>query len=270
MPQDSVLLDIDVPTGVATLTLNRPEVFNVLDNSLGAHLRDALSEVASSNDVRAVVLQGAGSHFMAGGDLKHFYAALDKAPTERRQWFEQLIESAHESIILIQRMEKPVLASVRGAVAGFGLSLMSSCDLAISADNAYFTMAYCNIGTSPDGSGTYSLPRIVGLKRAMEIALLGERFDAHQALEAGLVNRVVPATALTDTTRSLALRLAAGPARALGRTKRLLNESLHRTLPEQLQAEQESFSLCAMETDFERGVRAFVEKRKPLFNDRYR
>lgn len=268
MPQNAVLLDIDTASGVATLTLNRPEALNVLNDQLCTHLHDALGQVESNSDVRAVVLQGAGPHFMAGGDIKSFHTMLDQAPTERRQWFEQLLASAHESIIRIRHMEKPVLASVRGAVAGFGLSLMNSCDLAVAADDAYFTMAYCNIGTSPDGSGTYGLPRIVGLKRAMEISLLGERFDARQAFELGLVNRVVPVTALPDTTRSLAVRLAAGPTRALGRTKRLLNESLNRTLIEQLLAEQVSFARCAMEADFESGVRAFVEKRKPVFGGR--
>lgn len=268
MPQNPVLLDIDTAIGIATITLNRPEALNVLDEALCAYLRDALGQVESDRHVRAVVLQGAGLHFMAGGDVRRFHAALEQAPVDRSQWFEQLIASAHESILRIRCMEKPVLASVRGAVAGFGFSLMNSCDLAVAAEDAYFTMAYCNIGTSPDGSGTYGLPRIVGLKRAMEIALLGERFNARQAHEFGLVNRVVPATALADTTRSLAMRLAAGPTQALGRTKRLLNESLNRTLVEQLQAELESFAQCAMEADFECGVRAFVEKRTPLFGGR--
>lgn len=265
MPQNPVLLEIDTAAGVATLTLNRPEALNALDDSLCTHLRDALDQVEADSTVRAIVLQGAGPHFMAGGDIRRFHAALEQAPADRRQWFEQLIARAHESILRIRRMEKPVLASVRGAVAGFGFSLMNSCDLAVAADDAYFTMAYCNIGTSPDGSGTYGLPRIVGLKRSMELALLGERLDARQACELGLVNRVVPAAALADTTHSLAKRLAAGPTRALGRTKRLLNESFNRTLVEQLQAEQDSFAQCAMEADFECGVRAFVEKRKPLF-----
>ncbi|WP_454739232.1 enoyl-CoA hydratase-related protein [Cupriavidus necator] len=268
MSQNTVLLDFNAATGVATLTLNRPEALNTLDYTLAACLREALGRVEVDDEVRAVVLQGAGEHFMAGGDIKFFHATLDKAHDERRELIERLIADAHESIIRIRRMEKPVIASVRGAVAGFGFSLMNSCDLVIAAIDAYFTMAYCNIGTSPDGGGTYNLPRVVGLKQAMEIALLGERFDARRALELGLVNRVFPKADLADSARMLAARLAAGPTRALGRTKRLLNESLNCTLNEQLLAEQESFVKCAVEADFELGVRAFVEKRRALFSGR--
>lgn len=270
MSQNAIRLETDAVTGIATvtLTLDRPEVIKTLDETLCSRLCDALGQVELDDSTRVVVLQGAGPHFMAGGDIKIFHAILDEALADRRQRFEQLIADAHESILRIRRMEKPVIASVRGVVAGFGLSLMNSCDLAVAADDAYFTMAYCNIGTSPDGSATYGLPRVVGLKRAMEIALLGERFDARQALDLGLVNRVVPVSALANTTHALAMRLATSPTRALGRTKRLLNESLNRTLAEQLQAEQESFSQCAAEADFEYGVRAFVEKRKPLFTGR--
>lgn len=268
MTQPAVLLDLDAAAGVATITLNRPTALNALDRALSDGLRDALAQVEFDDAVRAVVLQGAGSHFMAGGDLKTFHTMLDQAPDDRRRQFERFIADVHEAIIRIRRMGKPVIASVRGAVAGFGLSLMNSCDLAVAADDAYFTMAYCNIGASPDGSGTYGLPRVVGLKRAMEIALLGDRFDAAQALDWGLVNRVVPAAELDDATRVLAARVAAGPTRALGRTKQLLNASLTRTLSEQLLAEQESFAACTTDADFEHGVRAFVEKRKPRFEGR--
>jgi len=265
MSQEAVLLDIDTTTGVATITLNRPKALNALDHILSDRLHDAVSLVERDKAVRAVVLQGTGEHFMAGGDIKTFHATLDEPAADRQRIFERLIGEVHETIIRIRRMDKPVIASVRGAVAGFGLALMSSCDLAIAADNAYFTMAYCHIGASPDGGGTYSLPRVVGLKQAMEIALLGDRFDAHRALELGLVNRVVPVPELADATRLLALRLAAGPTRALGRTKRLLNESLNRSLTDQLLAEQDSFAACAIEPDFAQGVRAFVEKRQPHF-----
>ncbi|MFV8599175.1 enoyl-CoA hydratase/isomerase family protein [Ralstonia pseudosolanacearum] len=270
MSQNAIRLETDAVTGIATITLtiDRSGGTKALDDTLCARLCDALGQVELDDRTRVVVLQGAGPHFMPGSDIKIFHTILGEASAVRRQRFERLIADAHESILRIRRMEKPVIASVRGVVAGFGLSLMNSCDLAVAADGTFFTMAYCNIGTSPDGSVTYGLPRVVGLKRAMEIALLGERFDARQALEFGLVNRVVPASALVDTTRSMAMRLAASPTRALGRTKRLLNESFNRTLAEQLQAEQESFSQCAAEADFEREVRAVVEKRKPLFSGR--
>lgn len=163
-------------------------------------------------------------------------------------------------------MRKPVIASVRGAVAGFGLSLMNSCDLAVSSDDAYFTMAYRHIGVSPDGSGTYGLPRVVGMKRAMAIALLGDRFDAQYALDAGLVNLVVTAEQLSASTLALARRLSSGPIGALGRTKVLLNESINRHLLDQLSEEKESFLQCADDTDFAIGLQAFMDRRTPQFS----
>jgi 2-(1,2-epoxy-1,2-dihydrophenyl)acetyl-CoA isomerase len=140
---------------------------------------------------------------------------------------------------------------------------MMACDLALAADTANFTLAYTLIGTSPDGGSTYALPRLVGAKKAMEIALLGERFDAATAERLGLVNRVVPAASLEAETHKLAARLAAGPIGAYGRTKALLNGSLNASLEAQLQREAEAFAQCAAEPDFAEGVRAFLEKRRP-------
>jgi 2-(1,2-epoxy-1,2-dihydrophenyl)acetyl-CoA isomerase len=160
-------------------------------------------------------------------------------------------------------MPKPVLASVRGAAAGFGMSLMMACDLVIAADNAYFSLAYASIGASPDGGSTFALPRIVGAKKAMEIALLAERFDAATAERLGLVNRVVPAASLDEVTAKLAARLAAGPVAVYGRTKHLLHASLGSSLESQLQREAEAFAQSASEPAFAEGVRAFIEKRKP-------
>jgi len=263
MSNDSVLLDLD--GAVATLTLNRPQALNALDLAMTDALRATTERVEGDPAIRAVVLRGAGNHFMAGGDIKWFNTMLDIPAGERRARFERLISDVHGSILRLRRMGKPVIASVHGAVAGFGLSLMNACDLAIAADDAYFTLAYCHIATSPDGGATYALPRLVGLKQAMEIALLGDRFDARRALELGLVNRVVPAPELVVETRALAERLAAGPTAAYAKTKQLINESLNRTLPEQLLAEQDNFAASALTADFAEGVRAFVGKRKPRF-----
>lgn len=261
-----VLLSVDSSHAVATITLNRPGVLNALDRELSGALRDAVCQVERDDLVRAVVIQGAGEHFMAGGDIKAFHATLQMSSADRRTYFERFIAEVHDTVTRLRRMEKPVLASVRGAVAGFGLSLMNSCDLAIAADDAYFTMAYRNIGASPDGGGTYGLPRLVGTKRAMEIALLGERFDANKALELGLINRVVPAAELESETLLWAKRLASGPTRALGRTKQLINESLNHGLPEHLLAEQNAFSACSADTDFAEGLQAFLDKRSPTFS----
>ena len=203
---------------------------------------------------------------MAGGDLKWFHGLLaGRAPAEIRAQFEAFIGEVHPLIVSLRRMPKPVVASVRGAAAGFGMSLMMACDLALAADDAYFTLAYTLIGATPDGGSTYALPRLVGQKKAMEIALLGERFDARAAERLGLVNRVVAAASLEAETERLAAQLAAGPAAVYARTKALINRSLERTLESQLQEEAERFAESAAEPDFAEGLRAFLEKRKPAW-----
>jgi len=179
---------------------------------------------------------------------------------------EALIHEVHTVILGLRRMPKPVVASVRGAVAGFGMSLMMACDLALAADSAYFTLAYTLIGASPDGGSTFALPRIVGQKKAMEIALLGERFDAATAERLGLVNRVIPSNSLEEETTRLAARLAAGPTAVYARTKALLNGSLGASLESQLQREAEAFAQSASEPDFREGLAAFIEKRKPQWH----
>ena len=263
---EAVLLD--VADGIATITLNRPQALNALNHDMARALRDAAERVENDAEVRAVVVCGAGSHFMAGGDIKTFHAMLAIPESERLADFEQIIGLVHDAVTRLRRMEKPVVASVQGAVAGFGLSLMNACDLAVAADNAYFTLAYCHIGTSPDGGATWGLPRLVGLKQAMEIALLGDRFDAARALALGLVNRVVPTGDLEAETLMLAARLAAGPTAAYAKTKRLLNESMERSLAEQLLAEQGAFAASTSTSDFAEGVQAFIEKRKAVFRGR--
>ena len=250
---------------VLTLTLNRPKVLNAVNGPLTEQLFDALAVVENDARIRCVVIRGAGGHFMAGGDLKLFHGELDRDSDERRHFFEKFVYQVHPLIQVIKRLPKPVVASVEGAAGGFGVSLMLACDLVIAADTSFYTMAYCSIGTSPDGSSTYFLPRTVGLKKAMELALLCERFDAETARTLGMVNWVVPESALASETAKLARRLASGPTRAYGNTKKLLNASLHSTLDDQLQAEAESFAQCAGSADFVEGISAFVEKRKAKF-----
>lgn len=252
---------------VAVLTLNRPDSMNAVNPEMVDGLLAASSRAAGDPEVRAVIVRGAGKSFMAGGDLRWFRKQLVLPAAQRQAKFSELIAGVHASILHIKRMEKPVIAAVQGAVAGFGLSLMLAADLALAAEDAYFTLAYSNIALSPDGGATWSLPRHIGLKRTMEVALLGDRFDAGRALDLGLVNRVVPRGLLEREAATLAARLAAGASEALGRTKVLINQSFDQTLENQLLSEQRFFVECSGEPDFAEGLTAFFEKRKPSFGN---
>jgi 2-(1,2-epoxy-1,2-dihydrophenyl)acetyl-CoA isomerase len=257
---------VDKAAGVATITFNRPHVRNAIDQDKIWMLQEALARLEQDQEVRAIVLTGAGDNFLAGGDIKFFERSLDWTRAERRAQFEAVVNRINPVMLTLRRMPQPVIASVRGAVAGWGISLVMASDLAIAADDAKFTFAYSLLGACPEGSGSYFLPRTIGMKKAMELALLSERLDANGALVLGIVNKVVPTADLGEATRELATRLAAGPTHAYGVTKRLLNRTFSNTLETQLQAEAEGFADCAATGDFEEGVRAFLERRKPVFS----
>ena len=252
---------------VATVTLNRPEALNALDFAMMDALVANMASLAADESLRVVVLCGAGAHFMAGGDVRAFAQYVDDAPPARQAHFERLIRRLHAAIELVHRMPHPVIARVQGAVAGFGLSLMCACDLVVAAEDAYFTSAYRQLALTPDGGLTFALPRIVGLRKAIEILLLSERLDAAEASRLGLVNKVVPLEELDATVTAWAQAVASGPVQALRNAKRLARQSLDRTLSEQLQAEATSFAQCAATPEFVEGVRAFIAKRKPRFGD---
>ncbi len=251
--------------GIATLIMNRPESRNALSIEMRQALFDAVTDIESDDSVRCVIVKGAGDHFMAGGDVISFAEIAKQDPDERRKMFEARIHGLHPTMMTMRRMQKPIIASVQGAAAGFGLSFAMACDLVIASDDAFFTLAYINIATTPDGSGTYSLPRMVGLKKAMEIAMLGDRFDAEEAHRIGLVNRIVPKAELEEQTAKLARRLANGPTVAIGRTKQMMHASLTNSMEEQLHSEAENFAACSATNDWAEGVTAFAEKRKPEF-----
>ena len=260
---DTVLLARD--GSVATLTLNRPDALNALDPAMIDALIAHTAAVARDDSVRVVVLRGAGRHFMAGGDIRSFAERLAEAPAVRSEGFRRTIGRLHAAIENLHRMPHPVVGRVHGAVAGFGLSLMNACDLVVAADDSYFASAYRQIALTPDGGGSWALPRLVGLRKAMEIFLLGERFGAADALALGLLNRVVPAADLDAATNAMVHALATGPALALRNAKRLVRESLSRSLSEQLDAEASSFAACAGTADFVEGITAFLAKRPPQF-----
>lgn len=260
---------IDHADGIATLTMNRPEARNALSTEMRAELDDAFHRFERDQRVRCVVLRGAGEHFMAGGDVKSFGTLLaSEDPADLHDLFLHRIHELHTLILAMRRLPKPIVASVRGAAAGAGVSFAAACDLIIASEDAFFTLAYCHIGTSPDGGSTYALPRALGTKKAMEMTLLGDRIDAQSLARAGLVNFVVPTEKLESETTALARRLAAGPTRAYGNAKQLIYASLENQMERQLQMEAEGFADCASGADFREGVTAFVEKRKAVFEGR--
>lgn len=251
--------------GIVTLTLNRPESRNALSDEMIQIFDKTFTDGEHDPEIRAYVVRGVGEHFMAGGDVKKFHANRTKSAHQRRSELENNIQHLHLLVFKMRRTRQPIVASIRGGVAGFGMSLMMACDLAIAADDAFFTLAYCHIGLCPDGSSSWTLPRIVGTRKAMEIALLGDRFGADEALRLHLVNKVVPVAKLEEETALLAGRLAAGPTRAYGHMKRLMEASIGNTLETQLQMEGLAIADCMSSNDMVEGVSAFVEKRKPKF-----
>lgn len=258
MSADPLVLFQQDDSGVAVVTLNRPQAMNSLDMATARAFREVFERLATERTARAVVLRGAGKAFSAGGDL----ALLSTAPESAGE----LIDHVHEGLKAMASLDAPVIASVHGAAAGAGMSLCAACDLALAAEGTRFNLAFASVGATCDSSSTWSLPRLLGLRRALEIALLCETLDADQALRIGLVNRVVPADQLEAETMRLAQRLAGGATLAYGRIKRLMRQSFETTFAEQLDAERDAFQASAQTDDFRAGTSAFLGKRKPVFN----
>jgi len=252
---------VSVSDGIADIRLNRPKQLNVLDIAMGEALAATTAEVAADEAVRVVVLSGAGRSFMAGGDLVLFHRDLSRAPDTAAR----LIDLFHAAMRSIRGMDKPVIAALQGPVAGGGLGLALACDLAIAADDATFLSAYTKIGTIPDGGTTWSLTRLLGPRRAMEMMLLNDRIDAPTALALGLVNRVMPAAELETETRALALRLARMSVTAGAAVKRLVAAAVSGSFEDQFDAEKASFVRAAGTADFREGINAFFERREPNF-----
>lgn len=252
----SVLLKIE--SGIAHLTVNRPEAMNAIHVPMADAFLAQCQAIAQDPSVRVVVLRGAGKAFGVGGDL----ATLQ---TDSVNSANALISRLHEAVLILARLNAPVIASLHGVVAGGSLSLSSACDLAIAAQGTRFNLAYANVAASCDVSASWSLPRLVGLRNALQMALLSDTFDAQEALRLGLVNRVVPAETLEAEVSALANRLAQGPTLAYGKLKRLMRESFQNTLEAQLEAERTQFMASAQTADFKEALDAFLSKRKPNF-----
>jgi 2-(1,2-epoxy-1,2-dihydrophenyl)acetyl-CoA isomerase len=254
----AVLLTIE--DGVAEICFNRPKVLNALNLDACTALLAACEKLSRMKDLRVVVLRGEGPSFMAGGDLSQFRDAVDRPAFTR-----EILEPLNASLLILDELPLPVIASVQGAAAGAGASIALAADLVIAADDAKFIMAYAKVGTSLDGGSTWALPRLIGLHRAMEMALLAEPVAASQALAMGLINRVVPLAELQNQTRTLVRRISAGPTAAYGKIKRLLRDSSTQEYAVQLKAELEAFVSCAATSDFGEGLAAFFAKRTADF-----
>lgn len=266
MSEAELLTQIDGP--IARITFNRPQVRNALTTGMVTAMREFLKQVEHDPAVRCLVMTGAGDHFMAGGDVQGFAKSIEMSPGERQRDFEQRAGIAMPIFAVMERLQKPIVAKVRGAVAGASVGWVAASDFVLVSDSAFFLVAHIALGTSPDGAVTWHLPRAVGLRKAKEMALLGGRLTAEEAVTHGLANRVVPDAELDAETEKLVQRLANGPTVAIGRTKRLLNQAAANSLATQMELEAESFGACAGTEDFAEGVRSFTEKRKPAFQGR--
>lgn len=246
---------------IATIHFNRPDAMNSLNETMADEFLHAITTLEKQDDIKLVILQGSGKTFMAGGDISFFYQHLNHIGEK----INSIIEKVHKISQKLQSMNKIVLACVHGSVAGIGMSFMLTADLVIAAENTKFTMAYSKLGTSTDGGATYYLPRHLGIKKAMQLALLSEAFASSEAERLGLINWVVADTELENFKNKLADKIVNGPTIALNNIKHLIQQSFNNDLDAQLQAEQKAFVTAVQTEDFRQGVTAFINKEKPTF-----
>jgi 2-(1,2-epoxy-1,2-dihydrophenyl)acetyl-CoA isomerase len=251
-------------SGVATVSLNRPEKLNAFDATMHEELYSALDNAVSDEEVRCIILRGEGRGFSAGADLAEVVRNADGDP----DLGEYLRNTYSRLVKRMVSIEKPIVAALHGPVYGAGVGIALACDLRIAAENTKFSVAFIKIGLMPDAGVTFFLPRIVGLGKAMQMSMLGDAVEADEAHRIGLVNEVVPEEALAEETRKLAGHLAAMPTRALGRIKHSLYASFETDLDKALANEAEGQTFCGYTQDHKEGIAAFFEKRAPEFTGR--
>lgn len=248
---------------ICTITLNRPDKLNAFNDALTKELTDALKAAEKDKDTRVIVITGEGRAFSSGqdlGDLKEKYVPgyVPHLGADLRKRYNPIIKR-------IREMEKPVIAAVNGVAAGAGCSLALACDMRIASKESQFIEVFINVGLIPDSGSTYTLPRLVGLCKAFELCTLGSKVDAEEAARLGIVNMIVEAEQLTETTNKIAGKLANLPGKAIALTKRLLNQSFDNDLVQQLEAEAFAQETAGQTKDHFEGVTAFLDKRKPEF-----
>jgi 2-(1,2-epoxy-1,2-dihydrophenyl)acetyl-CoA isomerase len=256
---NSSFINLEIADGVGIITLNRPEKYNSFVRAMALQMQDALRECATNKTVRAVLINAAGKAFCAGQDLA-------EAVNPAAQGIAKIVEENYNPIILSMReMQKPVVCAVHGAAAGAGANIALAADIVIAATSANFIQAFSKIGLVPDSGGTYMLPRLVGFQRALALMLLGDKVSADEALQMGMIYKVVADDSLAAETLKMAKTLANMPTMAFAYTKELLNKSMHNNLREQLLLEGALQEKAAATSDFREGVAAFLEKRAPIF-----
>ena len=245
---------------VATIVLNRPDALNALTDEMKRELLDALKTSERDESVRAIVLTGEGRGFCTGEALNPELAKQAEPPVDRT-----LRELYHPIIERMRAMEKPIVAAINGTCAGAGVSLAMASDVRLASDKASFIMAFVKIGLVPDAGGTFFLPRLVGIGKAVEMCITGDKVDAAEAERIGLVNHTIAADRLMEEASKLAARLAQLPTRAIGLMKRAFNRSMRASLEDQLSYEADLQAIAARSADFHEGVQAFLDKRPAVF-----
>ena len=254
----SILLNIK--NKIAFITLNRAEVFNSFNREMALSLQTILDQCEANDEVHAIVISGAGKAFCAGQDLKEVTSA------ELNPGFKAILDEHYNPIISrLRSIEKPIIAAVNGVAAGAGANIALACDIVVANENAAFIQAFSKIGLVPDSAGTFFLPRLIGMQKATALMMLGDKVSAKEAVELGMIYKSFPADQFEEEVNKLAETMANMPTLALGLTKRLLNKSLTNSLEEQLAMESKLQIQAAESHDYNEGVTAFVEKRKPEF-----